>query len=222
MSKTAFIAAMVLSLLGGALAAPAMAQAPHGHQHSFSGAEKWAKSFDDPARDAWQKPHEVITALALANDAVVADIGSGTGYFAVRLAHVVPNGRVFGVDTEPDMVAYLARRAKQAGLANLVSIAGKPNDPALPEKVDLALMVDVYHHIVERPAYFAKLRDALKPGGRVAIIDFNAKSKVGPPVRERIAADRVKAEMREAGYRVVAEPGFLPNQYFLIFDGAPR
>ena len=220
-NRAQLTAAMVLCVFAG-YGLPAAAQAPHSHQHSFSGAEKWAKSFDDPARDTWQKPHEVISALALASDAVVADIGSGTGYFAVRLAHFVPKGRIYGVDTEPDMVAYLARRAKQAGLKNLVSVAGRPGDTALPEKVDLALMVDVYHHIADRPAYFAKLRDALKAGGRVAIIDFNATSPVGPPVRARIAADKVKSEMREAGYRVVAEPGFLPNQYFLIFEGAPR
>ena len=83
---------------------PVAAQTPHTHQHSFGDADKWAKVFDDPERDAWQKPHEVIQALALKPDAVVADIGAGTGYFSVRLAHMVPQGRVYGVDTEPDMV----------------------------------------------------------------------------------------------------------------------
>ena len=78
------------------LAAPASAQSPATHQHSFSGAEQWAHVFDDPKRDEWQKPHEVIQALALKPDAVIADIGSGTGYFAVRLANMVPKGRVYG------------------------------------------------------------------------------------------------------------------------------
>src|SRR6266496_1223846 len=103
----------------------APAQTPDTHRHRFGDAEKWAKVFDDPERDAWQKPHEVIEALALAPDAVVADIGSGTGYFAVRLARFVPKGRVYGVDTEPGMVKYLAERARREGLANLVSIAGQ-------------------------------------------------------------------------------------------------
>ena len=218
-NRAQLTAAMVFCVFAG-YGLPAAAQAPYSHQHSFSGAEKWAKSFDDPARDAWQKPHEVISALALASDSVVADIGSGTGYFAVRLAHAVPRGRVLAVDTEPDMVAYLARRAKQAGLANLVSITVRPDALVLPEKVDLALLVDVYHHIGDRVSYFAKLRDSLKPGSRVAVIDFNTRSPIGPPVRERIAVDKVKAEMRDAGYRLLAEPGFLPNQYFLIFESA--
>ena len=198
----------------------ASAQAPASHQHAFTAAEKWAKSFDDPARDAWQKPHEVITALGLAPDAVVADIGSGTGYFAVRIAHFVPKGTVYGIDTEPDMVAYLARRAKQTGLENITAIAATMQAPTLPQKADVALLVDVYHHIAARSAYFRKLGESLKPGGRIAIIDFNATSNVGPPVRERISAAQVKAEMQEAGYRLLSEPGFLPNQYFLIFAAA--
>jgi len=197
---------------------PALAQSPHTREHRFSGAEHWARVFDDPARDAWQKPHEVIEALALAPDAAVADIGSGTGYFAVRLAHFVPKGRVYGVDTEPDMVKYLAERAKREGLTNLESVAGRPGDPRLPAKVDLVLLVDVYHHIDKREAYFSKLRGSLKPGARLAIIDFRLDSPDGPPRSARIAPAQVKAELARAGYAAVNEHGFLPNQYFLVFE----
>ena len=199
-------------------AATALAQAPHSHQHSFGDADKWAKVFDDPERDAWQKPHAVIEALALKPDAVVADLGAGTGYFAMRLAHMVSKGRVYGVDLEPDMVKYLAERAKKEGLKNLSAVQGTPSDAKLPAKVDLVLLVDVYHHIDAREAYFGKLAAALKPGGRVAIIDFNASSKVGPPVRERMTAEQVQAEMGKAAYRLAAHHDFLPNQYFLVFE----
>jgi len=164
----------------------------------------------------------VIEALALAPDAVVADIGSGTGYFAARLARFVPKGRVYGVDTEPDMVKYLAERARREGLANLVSIAGLPADPRLPTKVDLVLMVDVYHHIAGREEYFRRLRGSLRAGGRVAIIDFRADSENGPPKRERIPPERVKAEMGEAGYAAAKEHAFLPSQYFLVFEPARK
>jgi ubiquinone/menaquinone biosynthesis C-methylase UbiE len=202
----------------GLVSGPAQAQSPHTHQHSFAGAENWAGVFDDPSRDAWQKPHQVIEALALAPDAAVADIGSGTGYFAVRLAHFVPQGRVYAVDIEPDMVKYLADRAKREGLANLTAVAGAPDDARLPAKVDLVLMVDTYHHVEQHEGYFRKLAQSLKPGGRVAIIDFNAKSAMGPPPAQRIAGKRVVAEMAKAGYRLEHEHRFLPNQYFLMFQ----
>jgi predicted methyltransferase len=204
-------------LLAALFVKSATAQSPHTHEHRFEDAPKWARVFDDPARDAWQKPHEVILALGLAPDAVVADIGSGTGYFSVRLAHALPKGLVYGVDTEPDMVKYLAERARREGLANVVSVAGRPDDPALPARVDLVLMVDVYHHIADREAYFRGLRGSLKPGGRIAVIDFSESSAAGPPKRERISPNRVRAEMQRAGYSLAAEHGFLPNQYFLVF-----
>jgi len=204
----------------GLVTGAALAQSPGTHQHSFSDAERWGHVFDDPARDKWQKPHEVIQTLALAPNAVVADIGSGTGYFSVRLANMLPKGRVYGVDIEPGMVKYLADRAKREGLQNVTSIAGAPDDPRLPEKVDLIIMVDVYHHIGHRMRYFRKLQASLKPGGRVAIIDFKMDSPDGPPKAARIAPDRVKAELGNAGYALVQEHSFLPYQYFLIFRPA--
>ncbi|TAK50518.1 MAG: class I SAM-dependent methyltransferase [Betaproteobacteria bacterium] len=202
------------------LAAPAAAQAPHTHQHSFDDAQQWARVFDDPERDAWQKPHEVIGALALKPDAVVADIGAGTGYFSVRLAHMAPKGRIYGVDTEPGMVKHLAERAKRANLANVSALLGAPDDPRLPEKVDLILLVDVYHHIEDRGRYFRRLQNALKPGARIAIIDFRRDSPVGPPAAARIAPQTVRAELASAGFELSQEHGFLPNQYFLVFRAA--
>ena len=203
-------AALILAL---AAAAGACAQ----HQHSFGNAEKWARVFDDPQRDEWQKPHEVIEALKLAPDAVVADIGAGTGYFAVRFAHMLPKGKVYATDIEPEMVQYMVMRAKREGLPNLFSIQGKPEDAALPEAVDLALLVDVYHHIDDRGAYFGKLARSFKPGGRLAIIDFTLDSDIGPPPRARIAPEQVKRELAGAGYALAEEVELLPNQYFLIF-----
>jgi len=214
-SAPLFLIALSCAVL---LVGPSAAQSPQTHQHSFGGAEQWAQIFDDPKRDAWQKPHEVIQALALKPDAVVADIGSGTGYFSARFANMVPKSRVYGVDTEPDMVKYLAERAKREGLKNITAVAGKPDDPRLPEKVDLVIMVDVYHHVENREVYFRKLANSLKPGGRLAIIDFRLDSKEGPPKSARIAPDRIKAELKNAGYSLAQEHTFLPNQYFLVFS----
>jgi predicted methyltransferase len=213
-ARLALSTACVLVALG---IAPASAQAPHTHQHRFDDAHKWSQVFDDPKRDAWRKPHEVIQALALMPDAVIADIGAGTGYFSVRFAHVVPKGRVYAVDTEPAMVQHVAERAKHLGLGNLTALRASPLDPGLPEKVDLIVLVDVYHHVEHRDAYLRKLREALRPGGRVAIVDFRMDSPIGPPRSARIAPAQVKGELERAGYRLAQEQDFLPNQYFLVF-----
>jgi len=195
----------------------AWAQSPPTHHHSFGGAEHWSKVFDDPSRDAWQKPHEVIQALDLRPDSIVADIGAGTGYFSVRLAHFVPEGKVYGADVEPDMVGYLRSRAEREGLKNLTAVAAKADDPSLPEPVDVVLMVDVLHHIANRPAYLKRLGNSLKPQGRIAIIDFNQRSQMGPPKGERLTQSTVKSDMKKSGYVMLKEVKFLPDQYFLIF-----
>jgi len=212
--------AVLISCNAGFLPGFAAAQPPHSHQHSFSDAEKWAHVFDDPERDAWQKPHAVIQALALKPAARVADLGAGTGYFSARLASMLPQGRVYAVDIEPDMVRYLEARAKRENLRNLIAVEGAPDNPRLPEKVDLILLVDVYHHIEDRARYFRVLRGALRPGGRIAIIDFTLDSPQGPPRAARVAPETVKAEMRAAGHALAAEHRFLPHQYFLVFRPA--
>jgi predicted methyltransferase len=218
--RNLIIRSTLILLTCAQLATPAAAQSPHTHHHSFSGAEHWAKVFDDPKRDAWQKPHEVIQALKLKPDAVIADIGAGTGYFAVRFSHMVPKGRVYGVDTEPDMVKYLAHRAKREWLKNLIAVAAQPGDPQLPERADVIILVDVYHHVENREHYFRQLQNSLRPGGRLAIIDFRLDSPEGPPKAARIAPEQVKSEIQRAGYTLAEEHGFLPNQYFLVFQPA--
>ena len=195
----------------------ASAQSPHTHRHSFGDAEKWAHVFDDPERDAWQKPHQVILALALNPDALVADLGAGTGYFASRLANMLPHATVYAVDVEPAMVKYLAERAKREALPNLKPVAARADDPRLPAKVDLILLVDVYHHIESRENYFRRLAASLKPGGRLAVIDYRLDAPNGPPKASRVAPKRVKAELAKAGYALQEEHAFLPRQYFLIF-----
>lgn len=206
-------------LLGWLLVSPGQAQQSNQHFHRhFDDAEKWSKVFDDPARDAWQKPAEVIRALALRPDAYVADIGSGTGYFSVRLAQAVPQGHVYGADVSADMVKFLNERAAKEKLPNLTSHQAGESDPKLPGPVDLVLVVDTYHHIAKRNAYFERLKANLKPGGRVAIIDFRPDSPSGPPPEHRTAPEQIVAEMGRAGYGLSDRREFLPRQSFLVFS----
>jgi cyclopropane fatty-acyl-phospholipid synthase-like methyltransferase len=186
--------------------------------HRFENAESWANVFEDTARDAWQKPEYVIESLKLPDDAKIADIGSATGYLDVRLARAVPNGKVYGIDIEPDMVAYLNNRAKAEGLSNLTSILGEPHDPMIPEPVDLIFLCDTYHHISDRVAYFHNLQKYLKPGGRVVNIDFKpGELPVGPGPAHKLDAEQVIAELFAAGYHLKEIDESLPYQYILEF-----
>ncbi len=188
-------------------------------QHRFDDAEQWARVFEDPGRDEWQKPDKVIAALKIPDGAArVADIGAATGYFPVRIARAHPEATVYGVDLEPDMVAYLAERARREGLSNLQAVQGEPADPRLPGAVDVILLVDTYHHIEDRPAYFEKLRKQLRPGGRVAIVDFKLGAAIGPPDEHKLPPEQVNVEMGQAGYELRETHDFLPHQYFLIFE----
>jgi SAM-dependent methyltransferase len=183
----------------------------------FDDAEKWAKEFDKPERDAWQKPEEVVDALHLDRAASVADVGAGTGYFSVKIAKRITDGKVFAADVEPDMVRYLGERAGRERVSNLVPVQAEADAANLPEPVDLILVVDTYHHIGHRIAYFSKLKSWLRPGARLAIIDFKADSPIGPPVEHRIPPEKVTEELTAAGYTLAESHDFLPRQYFLVF-----
>lgn len=206
------------------LVANPAAQAQHVHgtgsdsataRHRFNDATQWAQRFEDPARDAWQWPDSVVATLVQRDDLIMADIGSATGYFPVRFARRLRHGLVYGADVEPEMIFYLNDRARREGLTNLTSVLAAANDPHLPQAVDLVFLCDTYHHIDARIAYFERLKQQLRPGGRVAIVDFRIDSKQGPP--HKLAREAVLSEMTAAGYRLVREHGFLPEQYFLIF-----
>jgi SAM-dependent methyltransferase len=228
----AFVLALACGASGAAWAQTA-AEPPAQHQHMgghaghaesgegfhrrFDDAEKWAKEFDNPERDAWQKPEDVLDALRLQPTSRVADIGAGTGYFSVRIAKRVPEGKVFAADVEPDMVRYLGVRAEREHLANLTPVQARGDAANLPEPVDLILVVDTYHHIGDRSRYFAALLSSLRPEGRLVIIDFKADSPNGPPARHRIPPERVTQELAAAGYALTGKLEFLPRQYGLIF-----
>jgi len=190
---------------------------PDHMQHSFSDAEKYAREFDDPSRDAWQMPARVIDALGLKAGQSVADIGAGTGYFSARLARSAAAPEVFAVDIEPNMVAHLRARAAKEGLKNIVTVQATAEGPSLPAPVDTILVVDTYHHIPNRVEYFRKLRASIKPGGQLAIIDFRKDIPAGPPVEFRFTQDQISGELDQAGYTLAASHDFLPRQIFLVY-----
>ena len=197
------------------------AQTPPDHmEHRFDNPEQLAKGFDDPARDAWQMPERVIEALGLKPGQAVADIGAGTGYFTVRLAKSTAAPQVYAVDIEKSMVTYVRERAAKEGLTNIVAVQASAERSNLPASVDLVLIVDTYHHIGNRVAYFSELRKLMKPSARLAIVDFKKGAPGGPPEEFRFSAEQITAELVKAGFTLQTQPGFLPRQLFLIFQSS--
>jgi len=179
---------------------------------------------EDPKRDAYQKPMEVITALDIKEGEVIADIGAGSGYFTFRFAHHVGDkGRVYAVDVSPDMVLYVNRRIRDLKLKNVTTVLAAPDDPLLSDSsVDRIFFCEVWHHIENRPAYLALVKKMLKPGGQIIMVDFQKRElPFGPPVSMKIAREDLLREMEEAGYYLIKEHTFLPYQYFLVFGVRP-
>lgn len=175
---------------------------------------------DDPARDEYQKPHEVIMALNLKPGETVADIGAGSGYFTFRLAHHVGDtGRVYAVDVSPDMILHLNRRIRDLQVKNVVSILSAPDDPLLADtSIDRFFICDTWHHIGDHARYLTLIKKTLKPGGQVVMIDFKkAETPVGPPMEMRIGREDLLKEMETNGFKLATEHPFLPHQYFLVF-----
>jgi len=189
---------------------------PH-MEHRFDNAAELAKAFDDPARDAWQMPGRVIEALNLKPGETVADLGAGTGYFTVRLAKAVASPKVFAVDVESSMVDYITMRAAKEGLKNVVAVRAASDRTNLPERVDVVLIVNTYHHLPSRPAYFAELKKLLKPQARLAIIDYKKGAPGGPPDHFRFTPDQISGELGQAGFALQAQHDFLPRQIFLVY-----
>jgi ubiquinone/menaquinone biosynthesis C-methylase UbiE len=194
------------------LSTVALGQIPHQNHPPSSG--EYAKVLEDPSRDDWQKPHEVVIALGLKSTDAIADIGAGTGYFARRFANHA--GKVYAVDIDRELLAIAGKNAP----ANLETVLAAPDDPRLPERsVDIIFFCDVLHHIENRAAYYPKVARALKPGGRIVVIEFYKRDMpIGPPPSMKLSDEEVIAEFRNAGFALAKRLDILPYQYILFFD----
>jgi len=215
-SRRAWLAVLLLSgwsRIGGITAQVA-------HQHHPESILEYIRALEDPERDAWQRPAQVIEKLALKPGDSVADLGAGSGYFTVLLARTVgPAGKVYAIDIEPQMLEHIRQRAKQEKLTNIQTVLADPHDPKLPQtSVDMIFICDTLHHISERSTYYPLLARALKPGGRLVDVDFQKRDlPIGPPLSMKIAKGGVVKEVAAAGFHLANDFDFLEYQYFLVF-----
>ena len=175
---------------------------------------------DAPDRDLWQRPDQIMDAMGIADASVVGDIGAGSGWFTIRLARRVgPRGLVYAEDVQKEMINAILRRVGREGFNNVQARLGLKNDPRLPaSSLDAVLMVDAYHEVEDRVSMLSNLAKALKPAGRLGIVDFRLDGTgPGPDPEERVSPDVVVNDATKAGLRLIRQEPFLPYQYFLIF-----
>jgi SAM-dependent methyltransferase len=177
-----------------------------------------------PDRDLWQRPDQIMDAIGVADASVVADVGAGSGWFTIRLARRVgPRGIVYAQDVQLEMLNAITRRVQREGLQNVKPILGRGSDPRLPARsLDAVLVVDAYHEIEDRVTMLANIARALKPQGRIGVVDFKLDGTgPGPSPEERVSPDVVVKDAERAGLRLIRQESFLPYQYFLIFGARP-
>jgi predicted methyltransferase len=214
---------MAVGLFAPAAADPGAAPSPS-PAYRFADPRRWAPVFEHPARDTWQLPDRLIEALGLRPGQVVADIGAGTGYFTRRIARAVgPGGRVYAVDLEPGLLEYLAWRTEAEGLTNVTTLVAGEDDSRLPAGCcDLALLVNTYYLIADRPGYLRHLRSRLRPGGSVVVVDWRRHGSPGhgPRPEHKLSRETVHREAGAAGL-CVEERDFLPLQDFYRLTPCP-
>ena len=172
-----------------------------------------------PEREREERTDLLIDKLPLQADDVVADIGAGTGYFSFPMARRVPQGRVLAVDIQQEMLDILTARAAELGIDNVEPVLGSATDPRLPAGgVDLVLIVDAYHEFSHPREMGAAIAKALRPGGRLVLIEYRGEDPRVPikPLHKMTEA-QAKAEMVAVGLEWVRTGDFLPQQHFLVF-----
>ncbi len=189
-----------------------------GLHHDFSDVEKWAAVFEGDDRDSWQNPQGVVDLMDLRPGMTVADLGAGSGYFLPYLSEAVGSeGRVLGLDPEPNFVTFMTHRVREAGWSNVEARQIPLDSPALEDgSTDRILIVNTWHHIGNREDYAAKLRKALTKSGAVYVVDFTDRSPHGPPVDSRLPPQQVIEELRAGGFEAEQAPADLPWQYVIV------
>ena len=220
------LAAAVLLVVASAAAGLSFAQATHpisGRRIAGVMGHEGAAWLERPERDAEEAPRKAIAALKLLPGQVVADIGAGSGYYTMLLSTAVgSSGRVYATDIQPEMLGLIRAKIGQTRVSNVELVLGTTTESRLPDgAIDLALMVDVYHELAQPQAFLQSLKRAIKPDGRLVLIEFR-KESAWVPIREehKMTVREARMELEAEGYRFDRVVDVLPWQHILIFGPA--
>src|SRR5262245_40464474 len=218
------LAAMALGFL---VFTPAESSQPSPGRHPVSGREyarpmgvSGAPWLDREEREAEEAPTRALEIIRVPPGGTVADIGAGSGHFTERLAPLVgPSGRVFATDIQPGMLDLIRARVAREHIANVTVVLGAPADPRLPaDSLDLALMVDVYHELHDPQAMLGRIREALKPAGRLVLVEYKGEDPSIPILpSHKMTVAQAKIELEAEGYALTTTDSSLPRQHVLIF-----
>jgi len=180
---------------------------------------------DRPEREAEEAPDQALDALGIRAGMVVADVGAGTGYMSLRMARRVgPTGKVYANDLQPEMLLKLHAKSQREKLSNVETVQGTESDPKLPPNtMDLVLLVDVYHEFSQPQAMLDKIRESLKPDGRLVLLEYR-KEDPKVPIRpeHKMSVAEVKTEVEAEGYKLDQVIEKLPRQHIIIFRRAAK
>ena len=208
-----------LRLSGAVVALVVGLASPIRAQLAGSAAEEWIKTLDSPARVSAMKVGEMMTALKIAPGQTLADVGAGSGALSGPLALATgPQGVLYAVDIDKDLLAHIERRAADQKIGNIKTVLGAFTDPKLPVPVDLALMNDVLHHVEDRATYLQNLATYIKPGGRIAIIDYLPERSSHRAQPELVVSEaQIDTWLRGAGLRLSEKVSLFDDRYFVIY-----
>lgn len=200
----------------------------HGKHHNHGNpedVERYVARMLAEDRAEWQRPDELVAALGLRPGDTVGEVGSGPGYFTVRLSRAVgPAGRVLAAEVSPQILAVLRRRLEEAGAGNVVPLLARPEEPPFaPGSCRRILVVNTFHHFPDGAGYLRALAACLAPGGRVVNVDFHRRElPVGPPLEHLVSREEFLEAAGQAGLHLAEERDFLPHQYALFLEaGVP-
>ena len=189
------------------------------HLRPFDDVEKYIAFLEKPERAAWQKPDDVVAALGLKGSETLVDLGAGSGYFTFRFANALPRGKVIAADTEPEMIRHIHHKVMSGGTKNIQVVLAKPADPEVTKDADWVFICDVLHHVPDRAAWLGRISSQMKPGARLALIEFKeGKLPEGPPASAKIPRAQLVSLVTKAGLALDGEKrDILPYQVFLVF-----